>query len=598
MLSVGFITFLLMLNVIGEFVFGWPDHEFSVDTKQGSFMKINVDLVVAMPFISVDLLDATIGIHDGTKFEVGQAMALKEHMKMLSARQAVAKSRNSRGFFDAVLVDQRRAVLSAVQARARRGWVSRERPGRGQAADLHITTLGHGYSSHEHVDHKLMNLSHVITEFSFGPYFPDITQPLDNPLEVTHELIPPRRPHDLHRPALGPAAYESVQCRVEAAAAAAAADEDADTESYLTPYTSDVAHPVVTHYTRVLSQHSGTPGIFFKFDLDPMSLTIHQRTSTFLQLVIREGKGVMRTPPVVVSEARATRWQASVQQRAGRSGLGRWGARRGRGGAARIVRGLAAAALSQAPIPHSLVRSLHCLPFFTYPPLSCPLVRSLANPLLPVSRCVGVIGGVFVCMGYALKVTTAAVSALVDNSADEIPPAVASASALRTKFSGASLTKRARPSSGRLVPQGNGWVMESAPGSPVPYGGASSPYSGTPVSSTFPPPSPFSPASPYPGSPSGFPGSQPGTPGTGYGPPPMSARSSSGLGPGGHPRTPAGSVGNAAAMGIQPPGTPQYGIFPPTPGPAQTGFNVPPPPAGNKRLSMNGSPGAEKKKDD
>jgi hypothetical protein len=49
---------------------------------------------------------------------------------------------------------------------------------------------------------------------------------------------------------------------------------------------------------------------------------------------------------------------------------------------------------------------------------------------------VGVIGGVFVCMGYALKVTTAAVSAFVDNSDDEIPPAVASASALKTKFSG------------------------------------------------------------------------------------------------------------------------------------------------------------------
>jgi hypothetical protein len=43
----------------------------------------------------------------------------------------------------------------------------------------------------------------------------------------------------------------------------------------------------VTHYTRVLSHHTGTPGIFFKFDLDPMSLTIHQRTTTFIQLIIR-----------------------------------------------------------------------------------------------------------------------------------------------------------------------------------------------------------------------------------------------------------------------------------------------------------------------
>lgn len=51
--------------------------------------------------------------------------------------------------------------------------------------NLHITTLGHGYLSWEHTDHNLMNLSHVIHEFSFGPYFPRISQPLDNSAEVT-----------------------------------------------------------------------------------------------------------------------------------------------------------------------------------------------------------------------------------------------------------------------------------------------------------------------------------------------------------------------------------------------------------------------------
>jgi hypothetical protein len=69
---------------------------------------------------------------------------------------------------------------------------------------------------------------------------------------------------------------------------------------------------------------------------------------------------------------------------------------------------------------------------------------------------------------------------------------------LTRTHTGASLTKRARPGSGRLIPQGNGWVMESAPGSPVPYSGAGSPYSGTPVSGSFPlPQSPYSPAGAY-----------------------------------------------------------------------------------------------------
>lgn len=52
-------------------------------------------------------------------------------------------------------------------------------------ANLHVTTLGHGYMSYEHTDHTLMNLSHVFHEFSFGPFFPAIAQPLDITYEQT-----------------------------------------------------------------------------------------------------------------------------------------------------------------------------------------------------------------------------------------------------------------------------------------------------------------------------------------------------------------------------------------------------------------------------
>ncbi|KAJ7623932.1 DUF1692-domain-containing protein [Mycena polygramma] len=506
---VGLVTFMLMLNDIGEFIFGWPDHEFSVGNDPSSFMAINVDLVVAMPcsFISVDLRDVVgdrlflshsrrggPGIRrDGVKFDVGQATTLKEHSEALSVRQAVAQSRNSRGFFSSILQWDSTPFMPRYKHEpdAKGCRVSGQIEVKKVTANLHITTLGHGYASHEHVDHKLMNLSHVITEFSFGPYFPDITQPLDNSLEITHDPF---------------VAYQYFLHVVPT--------------TYIAPRSSPLRtnQYSVTHYTRVLDHHSGTPGIFFKFDIDPMTLTIHQRTSTFLQLII---------------------------------------------------------------------------------------------------RCVGVIGGVFTCMGYAIKVTTAAVSAVTGDASEEITPAVASGTSLRNKFSGASL--RARPKSARLVPQGNGWVLESAPGSPAAYGGAGSPYSGTPVSGTFP-------SSPYAGSPGPYSpglGSQPGTPNVGLGfpsgtfgpgspggalspPPPMSARSTSGLGPG--PRSPRPmSIGNAAGMSASlgaglgggmgsVPGTPQYGIFPPTPGPG-AGFSVPPPPSAppqGKRMSSSGGTGTKK----
>lgn len=46
---VTFMAFLLVLNDFGEYVWGWPDYEFSVDRDTSSDMTINVDLVVNMP---------------------------------------------------------------------------------------------------------------------------------------------------------------------------------------------------------------------------------------------------------------------------------------------------------------------------------------------------------------------------------------------------------------------------------------------------------------------------------------------------------------------------------------------------------------------
>jgi hypothetical protein len=48
-LLIGFITFLLILNDIGEYIWGWPDYEFSVDAEKNSYMNVNVDLVINMP---------------------------------------------------------------------------------------------------------------------------------------------------------------------------------------------------------------------------------------------------------------------------------------------------------------------------------------------------------------------------------------------------------------------------------------------------------------------------------------------------------------------------------------------------------------------
>ncbi|OSC96947.1 DUF1692-domain-containing protein [Trametes coccinea BRFM310] len=456
---VAFVAFLLVLNDIGEYIWGWPDYEFGVDTDPSNSLDINVDMVVNMPcqYLSVDLRDAvgdrlylSDGFRrDGTKFDIGQATTLKEHAEALSARQAVAQSRSSRGFFDVLLrrAGNRYKPTYNYQPDGSACRVFGTITAKRVTANLHVTTLGHGYASAQHVDHHAMNLSHVITEFSFGPYFPDITQPLDNSFELTHEPF---------------VAYQYFLHVVPT--------------TYIAPRSKPLhTHQYsVTHYTRVLDHHRGTPGIFFKFDLDPLKLTIHQRTTTLTQLII---------------------------------------------------------------------------------------------------RCVGVIGGVFVCMGYAVKITGHAVDAVT--GADKTNGIVAAESTsisgnLRKRFGSADL--RLRPSN-RVVRQGSGWVVEGG----SPYGS----YTGTPVSASFasPQPSPYAPS--YPGSPNPAPPTPGGaaTYGLGIGASPiLGARP--GLSPSSRPTSwvgsaPSSSIPTAATLGspytpngsgMSTPNTPNlYSHFPPTP---------------------------------
>ncbi|KAI0050497.1 DUF1692-domain-containing protein [Auriscalpium vulgare] len=372
---VSLVAFLLVLNDIGEFLWGWPDHEFSVDHDDNSYMSVNVDLVVNMPcrYLSVDLRDAVADRlylskgfrRDGVLFDVGQATTLKEHAAAISARQAVSQSRKSRGFFSAIAgrpsagfsptynheaADSACRIFGSLDVKK-------------VSANLHITTLGHGYASNIHVPHHLMNMSHVITEFSFGPFFPEIAQPLDNSFEITHDPF---------------VAYQYF-LRVVPTTYVAPRSNPLDTNQYS-----------VTHYTRVLEHNRGTPGIFFKFDIEPIRLSVIQRTTTFAQFFIR------------------------------------WA---------------------------------------------------------------GVVGGVFVCASWGLRVSNKAFVMVAgpDDSDTITPTDSARTSGLRTKWGGSSLRTRPAATNGRVLRQGNSWVVEG--GSPY------SSYAGTPNPTT--PYTPASVASPY-----------------------------------------------------------------------------------------------------
>ncbi|GJJ08212.1 hypothetical protein Clacol_002420 [Clathrus columnatus] len=257
------VSFLLVVNDIAEFLWGWPDYEFNVDRDGESFMAINVDMMVNTPcrYLSVDLRDA-LGdrLHlsdgfkrDGVSFDLGQAKNLKEYSSMLSARQAVAMSRRSRGLLDFWRPPKpqfKPTVNYQPDGSACRVYGS-----------LEVKKVnGHGYASHTHTDHN---------EFSFGPYFPDITQPLDYSFEVAQD----RTSYDYINTDLDFVAYQYF-LTVVPTTFIAGRQKPLHTNQYS-----------VTHYERVLEHNKGAPGIFFKFDLEPLTLNIHQRTTTCVGVI-------------------------------------------------------------------------------------------------------------------------------------------------------------------------------------------------------------------------------------------------------------------------------------------------------------------------
>ena len=340
-----------------------------------------------------------------------------------------------------------------------------------------------------------MNLSHIITEFSFGPHFPDIVQPLDNSYEATdkRQFVLFEHHESIANSSLDFIAFQYFLHVVPT--------------TYIAPraYPLSTSQYSVTHYTRELAHNQGTPGIFFKFELDPLHITLHQRTTSFLQLLI---------------------------------------------------------------------------------------------------RVVGVLGGVFVCMGYAIRITTRAVE--VVSGADQTPGIVAAESSsvkvgLRAKWGGSEL--RARPGSSKLVPQGSGWVMEGGSGSPY------SSYNNTPLLSGFVSsgglPSPYinsatsAPSTPLPGTPGSLGVGYPSSP-FGPIPSPGGIRASASLGP--SPRTP-GPVARTTSGSIYSPLSPRsstpdpndpivvpslassvsHGAYPTSPNTLnEGGFQITPPPPSRK----------------
>ncbi|SCZ94952.1 BZ3500_MvSof-1268-A1-R1_Chr11-3g03503 [Microbotryum saponariae] len=279
----GVLTVLLALFIaalvwteLREYIYGEPGYQFSVARGIGHELQVNFDATVATPchYLTVDIRDA-VGdrLHvsdefkkDGTTFEIGQAQRLQnlhEEVGMTASRMHIVEDGPACRIWGHVTVKKVTGNLHIVRQ--------------------HETVVD---LASQMIDQAVMNLSHVIHEFSFGPFFPQIAQPLDNSVETTNA------PFHIFQYFLSVVSttYIDAGRRILDTNQYSVTDMSRETEhgrgvpGTRSPVLVIAFLPVIAFLT---SLRASRAGIFFKYDIEPMSLTIRERTTTLLQFLVR-----------------------------------------------------------------------------------------------------------------------------------------------------------------------------------------------------------------------------------------------------------------------------------------------------------------------
>ncbi|KAE8441572.1 hypothetical protein EG329_004657 [Mollisiaceae sp. DMI_Dod_QoI] len=131
--------------------------------------------------------------------------------------------------------------------------------------DFHITARGHGYQEFaaSHLDHTQFNFSHIVSELSFGQFYPSLLNPLDRTISTT--------PNHFHKFQY----FLSVVPTVYSV--------ESTTYGSKTVFTNQYA---VTEQSYIVGERA-VPGIFFKYDIEPMLLTVEESRDSFLRFIVK-----------------------------------------------------------------------------------------------------------------------------------------------------------------------------------------------------------------------------------------------------------------------------------------------------------------------
>ena len=272
---------IIVFLVISEF-FYYRDSQYifryTVDTDMDSKLLLTLDMTIAMPcqYLGADIVDLA-----------GESKSLVSHMKMEPAlfelsdyqmmvfkakQEILARFSLSRSLNDFLMIDNFRSLKipndPAPKTEASSCRIHGSMYTNKIAGNLHVT-IGRSVphpQGHAHlnmfVPPHLVNFSHRIDHFSFGPLVPGAINPLDASLKLTKD------PNHVFQYFLRvvPTKFNTYQ-------------HSMSTSQYsVTEHNRTINHAQGSH---------GIPGVFFKFDMSSMMVMISEERKPFWQFLVR-----------------------------------------------------------------------------------------------------------------------------------------------------------------------------------------------------------------------------------------------------------------------------------------------------------------------
>jgi hypothetical protein len=277
------ISFMLVWGEVSRWWRGAESHNFAVEKGVGHELQINLDVVVKM-----HCSDIHVNVQDASGDRIVAANRLQRdpttwaqwvdnkgmhklgrdsHGRVITNAGWKSLGYEEEGFGEEHVHD----IVALGKKKAK--WAKTPRyKGRADACriygsldlnkvqgDFHITARGHGYMEvGEHLDHSNFNFSHIVSELSYGPFYPSLVNPLDRTVNLASANF-----HKFQY-------YLSVVPTIYSVGS-----KKIVTNQY-----------AVTEQSKEISDN-GIPGIFVKYDIEPILLSVHESRDGIIAFLIK-----------------------------------------------------------------------------------------------------------------------------------------------------------------------------------------------------------------------------------------------------------------------------------------------------------------------